>query len=268
VIFDHLSILAMSSALRVQVEQLSEGEGPRWMPANQGRGYAAGMSSPELSRRVDAHEEDLRAISDTAIEIRDDVAHIKTEHGRLLAEHSAALGEHGTKLNELGGKLDAVLTLLARARTADIKRHHRRLQLRVGEQLTGLFGRDQRAQQVVARGPAPFVEQLIHCTPPGGVRAHRSVARIPGMPGVSNPSAIGCGVDRPGTQGRRDELVGWGVPHTRRADVRFGALEHVDASVIVPSACRATFAGRGGHSCRTRALRARNSAPWSPVPAR
>ncbi|MDQ3600598.1 MAG: hypothetical protein M3408_04990 [Actinomycetota bacterium] len=75
-----------------------------------------GMSSPELSRRVDAHEEDLRAISDTAIEIRDDVAHIKTEHGRLLAEHSAALGEHGTKLNELGGKLDAVLTLLARGK--------------------------------------------------------------------------------------------------------------------------------------------------------
>ena len=54
------------------------------MPANQGRGYAAGMSSPELARRVDAHEEDLRAISDTAIEIRDDVAYIKTEHGRLL----------------------------------------------------------------------------------------------------------------------------------------------------------------------------------------
>jgi len=44
-----------------------------------------GMSSPELSRRVDAHEEDLRAISDTVIEIRDGVAHIKTEHRRLLS---------------------------------------------------------------------------------------------------------------------------------------------------------------------------------------
>ena len=64
------------------------------------------------------------------------------------------------------------------------------------------------------------------------------------MPGVSNPSAIGCGVDRPGTQGHRDELVGWGVPHTRRADVRFGALEHVDASVIVPSVRPQAVIGR------------------------
>ena len=79
-----------------------------------------GMSSAELSRRVDAHEEDLRAISDTVIEIRDDVAEIKTEHGRLLAEHTTTLSEHtatlaghGTKLDELGSKLDAVLDLLS-----------------------------------------------------------------------------------------------------------------------------------------------------------
>lgn len=71
------------------------------------------MSSPELSRRVDAHGEDLRAISDTVIEIHDDVAQIRTEHGRLLVEHSVTLAGHGSKLDELSGKLDAVLALLA-----------------------------------------------------------------------------------------------------------------------------------------------------------
>lgn len=54
------------------------------------------MSSLELSCRVDAHVEDLPAISATVIEIRADVAEIKTEHGRLLIEHSATLAEHGT----------------------------------------------------------------------------------------------------------------------------------------------------------------------------
>ncbi len=64
------------------------------------------MSLPELSRRVDAYEEDLRAVSDTVIEIRDDVAEIKIEYGRLLAEHSATPGQ-----------LDAALTLLTRSKT-------------------------------------------------------------------------------------------------------------------------------------------------------
>lgn len=79
-----------------------------------------GMSSPELVRRVDAHGEDLRAISDTVIEIRDDLAEVKTEHGRLLvehsvtlAEHSVTLAEHSVTLGELNSKLDAVLALLA-----------------------------------------------------------------------------------------------------------------------------------------------------------
>ena len=47
------------------------------------------VASPNLSRRVDAHDEDLHAISDTVIEIREDVAEIKMK----LAEHSATLAQ-------------------------------------------------------------------------------------------------------------------------------------------------------------------------------
>jgi uncharacterized coiled-coil protein SlyX len=87
------------------------------------------MSSPELSRRVGRQEEDLQAISDTVLEIKDvvdghtttltqhgqDLAEIKTtliQHGQDLAEIKTTQAQQGTALAEQGRQLGEILTLL------------------------------------------------------------------------------------------------------------------------------------------------------------
>jgi len=81
------------------------------------------MAGPEpLARRVDRQEEDLRAISDTVLDIKDTV----DQHTDTLAQHTAdltaikgTLADHGGRLNRIednqrrqGEQLSEILTLL------------------------------------------------------------------------------------------------------------------------------------------------------------
>lgn len=55
------------------------------------------MSSPELSRRVDRHEDDIRAISDTVLDIKETVDGL----AEAQQQHTATLATHGRDLAEL-----------------------------------------------------------------------------------------------------------------------------------------------------------------------
>jgi len=89
-----------------------------------------GPDLPRLARRVDAHDDTLRAISDTLLDVREivdghtvrfeGVEGTLAEHGRTLSEHSRMLGEHtrllgeqGRVLGEQGRTLDGHTVLLA-----------------------------------------------------------------------------------------------------------------------------------------------------------
>ena len=61
------------------------------------------MASPEqLARRVDRHEDDIRAISDTLIEIKE-----------VVDEHTETLAENGRKLDAIDSRLGALETRVA-----------------------------------------------------------------------------------------------------------------------------------------------------------
>lgn len=56
-----------------------------------------------LTRRVDAHDETLRALADTVVDIKDVVdghTEVLAEHSAMLAEHSVTLAEHSVMLAE------------------------------------------------------------------------------------------------------------------------------------------------------------------------
>jgi hypothetical protein len=55
------------------------------------------MTSPELARRVDRQAEDLRAISDTVLDIKDTVDHHTTD----LADIKGTLATYGQQLTEI-----------------------------------------------------------------------------------------------------------------------------------------------------------------------
>ena len=78
------------------------------------------MASPEQgSRRVERAEQDITAISDTTLDIKETVdGHTETlaqhgrtlaEHGRTLAEHGRTLAQQGRTLAEHGRKLDGII---------------------------------------------------------------------------------------------------------------------------------------------------------------
>ena len=63
------------------------------------------MTRPELLRRVERTEEDLTAISEIVLDIKETVdRHTDTlaEHGRMLADHGRILADHGRILAEHG----------------------------------------------------------------------------------------------------------------------------------------------------------------------
>ncbi|MDQ3760664.1 MAG: hypothetical protein M3460_02910 [Actinomycetota bacterium] len=76
-----------------------------------------GVTSPELYRRVERTEQDLTAISDTVLDIKDTVdqhteelAVIKRtqeQHTLLLNQHTELLNQHTELLNEILRRLDA-----------------------------------------------------------------------------------------------------------------------------------------------------------------
>ena len=83
------------------------------------------MASPEqVSRRVERAEQDITAISDTTLDIKETVdGHTETlaehgrmlvEHGRTLVEHGRTLAEHGRKLDGIAGRLDTLETRINR----------------------------------------------------------------------------------------------------------------------------------------------------------
>jgi len=62
------------------------------------------VTSPDLSRRVDRQGEDLRAISDTVLDIKetvDEQSVTLVEHGRDLAEIKSTLAGHSQQLAEI-----------------------------------------------------------------------------------------------------------------------------------------------------------------------
>jgi len=69
------------------------------------------MTSPDLSRRVDRQDEDIRVISDTVVDTKEavDVQSVTldqhsvmlVEHGRDLAEIKSVLAGHGLQLAEI-----------------------------------------------------------------------------------------------------------------------------------------------------------------------
>ena len=68
------------------------------------------MTGPDLSRRVERAEEDVTAISDTVLEIKETVdRHTATldAHGRELAAIRQTQAEHGQVLAEILRRLDA-----------------------------------------------------------------------------------------------------------------------------------------------------------------
>jgi hypothetical protein len=67
-------------------------------------GTLPAMSSPELSRRVDRHEDGIRAVSDTVLDIKetvDGLAEVQQQHTATLAEHGRDLGELKASVGEL-----------------------------------------------------------------------------------------------------------------------------------------------------------------------
>ena len=83
------------------------------------------MASPEqVSRRVERAEQDITAISDMTLDIKETVdGHTETlaehgrmlvEHGRTLVEHGRTLAEHGRKLDGIAGRLDTLETRINR----------------------------------------------------------------------------------------------------------------------------------------------------------
>ena len=68
------------------------------------------MSSPELSRRVDRHEDDIRAISDTVMDIKETVDGLAD----VQQQHTATLAEHGRELGEIKSSGAEILALLRR----------------------------------------------------------------------------------------------------------------------------------------------------------
>ncbi|HWR47550.1 MAG TPA: hypothetical protein VN327_08070 [Pseudonocardiaceae bacterium] len=79
------------------------------------------MASPEvprLARRLDEQDDTIRALSDTALDIKDTVKSIQRtqdEHGQVLAQHSDLLGsiqrtqdEHGQVLAQHSGLLASI----------------------------------------------------------------------------------------------------------------------------------------------------------------
>ncbi|MGH3631872.1 MAG: hypothetical protein ACRDRL_31085 [Sciscionella sp.] len=66
------------------------------------------MSSPELSRRVDRHEDDIRAISDTVLDIKETVDGLAD----VQQQHTATLAEHGRELGEIKASVAEILALL------------------------------------------------------------------------------------------------------------------------------------------------------------
>lgn len=86
-------------------------------PGGPGGDTLPGMTSPELSRRVERHDQDLTAISDTVLDIRDTVdqhteelAVIKRtqgQHTQQLNQHTQLLNQHTELLNEILRRLDA-----------------------------------------------------------------------------------------------------------------------------------------------------------------
>lgn len=68
------------------------------------------MTRPELSRRVERAEEDLTAIFDTVLDIKETVdRHIETlaVHGRELAAIRETQAQHGEVLAEILRRVDA-----------------------------------------------------------------------------------------------------------------------------------------------------------------
>ena len=65
------------------------------------------MASPEqVSRRVERAEQDITAISDTTLDIKETV----DGHTETLAQHGRTLAEHGRKLDGITGRLDTLET--------------------------------------------------------------------------------------------------------------------------------------------------------------
>ena len=60
------------------------------------------MTSPDLSRRVASHTEDLRVLGDEILQISDNVTGIKS----VQAKHGTQLDKHGMKLEAMSSQLD------------------------------------------------------------------------------------------------------------------------------------------------------------------
>lgn len=85
------------------------GAHPEPPSADAGDGSLHAMTGPDLSRRVERAEEDVTAISDTVLEIKETVdRHTATldAHGRELAAIRATQAQHGEVLAEILRRLD------------------------------------------------------------------------------------------------------------------------------------------------------------------
>jgi hypothetical protein len=106
------------------------------------------MASPEqVSRRVERAEQDITAISDTTLDIKETVdGHTETlaQHGRTLAEHGRTLAEHGRTLAEHGR------TLAQQGRT--LAEH--------GRKLDGITGRLDTLETGINQGFAEILRRL------------------------------------------------------------------------------------------------------------
>ena len=106
------------------------------------------MASPEqVSRRVERAEQDITAISDTTLDIKETVdGHTETlaQHGRTLAEHGRTLAEHGRTLAEHGR------TLAQQGRT--LAEH--------GRKLDGITGRLDTLETRINQGFAEILRRL------------------------------------------------------------------------------------------------------------
>lgn len=78
-----------------------------------------GVTSPDLSRRVASHTEDLHVLGDDVIQIRNDVAKIKSvqaKHGTKLEALSGQVGELRDRVDE---GFVAILRRLAKEPTSN-----------------------------------------------------------------------------------------------------------------------------------------------------
>lgn len=67
------------------------------------------MSQPDLARRIDRAEQDVTAVADTVVDIKETVdEHTATlaEHGRQLATIQETQREHGRLLARIADRLD------------------------------------------------------------------------------------------------------------------------------------------------------------------